>query len=288
MSDNRYTNKNRRTRRRKTIKRKSPLLLLIVILLVVILALFIGNSIFNEDNTQPVGGDPQTEITPKPTESSKAEEDSGEEDESSEEVQPTSTPTPTPIPTPEPTPFVPPWNLLLVNVDNSLPEGYSFTQASYGSESVDERIYAELAAMMNDASNAGMSLWIASGYRSIELQEQILTNATNNRMRDYGMTQDEARANALQTIALPGSSEHHTGMAVDFNYVNYEFEGTKEFTWLSENAENYGFILRYPSDKVDITKINYEPWHYRYVGVEHAVAMNDLDMCLEEYLEYLN
>ena len=66
-----------------------------------------------------------------------------------------------------------------------------------------------------------------------------------------------------------------------------DFENTKEFAWLVENAEDYGFILRYKKEKRDITKVNYEPWHWRYVGVEHAKEINKLDMCLEEYIEYL-
>ena len=77
------------------------------------------------------------------------------------------------------------------------------------------------------------------------------------------------------------------GLAVDINSVEVSFEDTKAFRWLQENAADYGFILRYPKDKQSITKIIYEPWHYRYVGVKHATAMNELDMCMEEYIEYL-
>ena len=98
---------------------------------------------------------------------------------------------------------------------------------------------------------------------------------------------NEAKKVAATIVAVPGTSEHHIGLAVDFNSVEESFENTKAFRWLQENAEDYGFVMRYPKDKKSITKIIYEPWHYRYVGVEHAKAMNDLGLCMEEYLEYL-
>lgn len=77
------------------------------------------------------------------------------------------------------------------------------------------------------------------------------------------------------------------GLAVDFNDAETTFESTKAFSWLKQNAEDYGFIMRYPKDKEDITKITYEPWHWRYVGKDNAKEMNRLGMCLEEYVEYL-
>lgn len=91
----------------------------------------------------------------------------------------------------------------------------------------------------------------------------------------------------MQYINKPGASDHNLGLAVDFNNVDNDFENSKAYKWLSENAEDYGFILRYPKDKVSITGIEYESWHWRYVGKEHAKKMNELDMCLEEYVDYL-
>ena len=108
------------------------------------------------------------------------------------------------------------------------------------------------------------------------------------------MTEDMAYKDALKTIQRPGHSEHHTGLCVDLvekrglnRELDETFEETEAFAWLSQNAHKYGFILRYPKDKTDITKYSYEPWHYRYVGVEHAKRINQLDMCLEEYIDYL-
>ena len=121
----------------------------------------------------------------------------------------------------------------------------------------------------------------------MEEQERILENAIQNRMNDYGMTREEAEENALLTIQKPGHSEHHTGLAVDFNNVARDFENTDAYAWLMENAEKYGFVERYPEDKEEITGIDYECWHFRYVGRDNAAAMNELGMCLEEYVLYL-
>lgn len=103
-----------------------------------------------------------------------------------------------------------------------------------------------------------------------------------------GMDWELADATAAKSIARPGRSEHNTGLAVDLNGVAEDFDTTAEYRWLQENAEDFGFILRFPADKESVTGIRFEPWHYRYVGVEHAKEMNRLGMCLEEYIDYLN
>ena len=96
-----------------------------------------------------------------------------------------------------------------------------------------------------------------------------------------------AEETALRTIAKPGHSEHHTGLAVDLNDVSDDFEETQAYRWLQAHAAEYGFIQRYRTDKSHITGIDNESWHYRYVGREHALAMERLDLCLEEYVAYL-
>jgi D-alanyl-D-alanine carboxypeptidase len=106
-------------------------------------------------------------------------------------------------------------------------------------------------------------------------------------MDENGLSEEKATEKAATMVARPGTSEHNLGLAVDINSVETSFENSKAFKWLQENAEDFGFVLRYPKDKKAITKIIYEPWHYRYVGVEHAKEMNRLGMCLEEYIEYL-
>lgn len=179
------------------------------------------------------------------------------------------------------------WSLILVNDFVSLPDNFSVSLQAYSDVQIDSRIYPALDAMLRDASDAGVNLWVASGYRSVEDQGKILENAIENRMSDYGFTREEAEENALLTIQEPKHSEHHTGLAVDFNDVSRDFRNTDAYVWLIENAEKYGFIERYPEDKKDITGINYECWHFRYVGKENAVKMNALNMCLEEYILYL-
>lgn len=179
------------------------------------------------------------------------------------------------------------WSLVLVNDVVPLPDDFVVTPQLYGDVQINSKMYTALRDLLRDASNAGVTLWVASAYRSVEEQTQILENAIQNRMQDYGMTREEAEENALLTIQEPGHSEHHTGLAVDFNDVSRDFKNTDAYAWLMENAANYGFVERYPEDKVDITGIDYECWHFRYVGRDNAVAMNSLDMCLEEYVLYL-
>ncbi|WP_159459732.1 M15 family metallopeptidase [Scatolibacter rhodanostii] len=177
--------------------------------------------------------------------------------------------------------------LVLVNHDNILPEDYEVIPQLIDNVTVDIKIYQPINDLINAAGEEGLVLWIASGYRSVAEQTSVLERAVTQRMSD-GMNDDEAREDAFKTISVPGYSEHHTGLAIDFNTVNREFADTDEYLWLQQHAEDYGFIQRYCSEKESITKIDEEVWHYRYVGIEHAKKMNELDMCLEEYLAYLN
>ncbi len=203
---------------------------------------------------------------------------------------PTATAAPSPTAEPTPEPYytqLEDWRLVLVNSDVALPEDYAVTPRLYASVEVGSLIYEPLSALLAAAEDADVSLWVASGYRSVEEQEIILARAIQNRMYENGMTVEEAAENALRTIQPPGHSEHHTGLAVDFNDVSRDFEKTVAYEWLEENAADYGFVQRYPKDKAGFTGIDYEAWHYRYVGVEHAKKMKELGMCLEEYCMYL-
>lgn len=176
--------------------------------------------------------------------------------------------------------------LVLVNDQVPLPEDWEVTPAFIGEETVDTRIYEQLNSMMLAAKEDGVTIWLCSGYRSVEEQEIILDREVKLHMGN-GMSEEEATELALRTIARPGHSEHHTGFAVDLNDVDDAFEETDTYRWLCEHAEDYGFVQRYRSDKVDITGIDNESWHYRYVGVENARKMNELNICLEEYVDYL-
>ncbi len=180
------------------------------------------------------------------------------------------------------------WKLILVNIDNAIPDDYNMELVDIDEyRKFDSRAIDALKEMIEAERKSGASgIWVQSAYRSIEYQEEVF----NKQVQEYineGKTKEEAEKLTLKIINKPGTSEHNLGLAVDFNYANNEFKDSTAFTWLKENAEDYGFILRYPKDKVDITKVDYEPWHWRYVGIENAKEINKLGYCLEEYIEYL-
>ena len=180
------------------------------------------------------------------------------------------------------------WNLLLANYDNILPDDFEVELANIDeTKQFDARAIKYLNKMMNDIRRDGISnIWVQSAYRSIERQKELYDNSVQKYLKQ-GKTQEEAEKLTDDYINKPGASDHNLGLAVDFNNVDNKFEDLDAFKWLKENAENYGFVLRYPKHKEEITKISYESWHWRYVGEEHAKKMNELDMCLEEYIEYL-
>ena len=184
------------------------------------------------------------------------------------------------------------WELLLVNKNHIVPEGYvvELEEVEDGHQ-VDKRIVESLKQMLADARKEGLSPLICSSYRTNDKQQKLY----NNKVREYerwGCSSEEAKEFASYWVAIPGTGEHETGLAVDIVSKDYQIldekqEQTEVQKWLIENSYKYGFALRYPTDKKDITMINYEPWHYRYVGVDNATYMKEHDMCLEEYIEYL-
>lgn len=176
--------------------------------------------------------------------------------------------------------------LVLVNDWTPLPEGWQVTPRMVDDEQVDLRMYDDLSSMFQAAAKDDVWFWVASGYRSVEEQEVILDRAIQENLQ-FGMSQKEAEQEALKTIARPGCSEHHTGLAVDLNDVSDDFEKTEAYRWLSQHGAEYGFVQRYKKEKATLTGIDNESWHYRYVGKKHAKEMERLDMCLEEYVEYL-
>ena len=180
------------------------------------------------------------------------------------------------------------WKLILVNYENKMSEDYIPPLANIDeARQFDSRAIDSLVQMMLDMNAIGINhIWAQSTYRDPKKQKHLIEESIQEYL-EQGKTMEEAEALTARSIGEPYKSEHNLGLAVDFNDVNYAFENEKAFTWLMENAENYGFILRYPADKEDITKIKYEPWHWRYVGPEYAKEMNDLGFCLEEYIEYL-
>ena len=184
------------------------------------------------------------------------------------------------------------WDLLLVNKKHEVPEGYILELEEVESgHQVDKRIAKSLEQMLSDARKEGLSPIICSSYRTNAKQQKLY----NNKVREYkrwGCSSEEAEELASYWVAIPGTGEHETGLAVDIVSRDYQIldekqEQTDVQRWLIDNSYKYGFALRYPTDQKEITMINYEPWHYRYVGVDNATYMKEHDMCLEEYIEYL-
>ncbi len=179
------------------------------------------------------------------------------------------------------------WNLILVNRTHRIPKNYEMelTELSNG-QKVDSRIYPELQAMFDAARADGLQLFVQEGYRTSEEQQQILDEKIAA-FENEGNSRKEAKELAKEWVAVPGTSEHELGLSVDINANTSVSSRDSVYTWLAENAHSYGFIKRYPSDKTEITGINNEPWHYRYVGKETAEEIKEKGVCLEEYIEEL-
>lgn len=174
--------------------------------------------------------------------------------------------------------------LLLVNGENPLPQGYRITPQLIGDEVVDIRMYRDLAAMFDAAAKDDIWFWVVSGYRSTR-QQEIIFEREVKKNQSVGMSLEEAVTDALRTVQRPGYSEHQTGLAVDLNDVSDDFETSEAYRWLTLHAAEYGFIQRYRPEKSVLTGIDRESWHFRYVGKEHAKAITEQGLCLEEYVE---
>ncbi len=179
-----------------------------------------------------------------------------------------------------------PWYLTLVNRDHYLDQSRCIPLTRLESaECVDSRIVPELNAMIADAAAENVHMYVTWGYRSIKTQCAVM-NAKILRYKADGKSDEDARREAELWVAIPGTSEHELGLAVDLMPVEGSTSTEAEvFDWLAENAYRYGFILRYPKGKTEITKIGFEPWHYRYVGKDHAKKIHEAGVCLEEYLQ---
>ncbi len=185
---------------------------------------------------------------------------------------------------------VPAWNLRLVNGWNPLPADYPYeaqlTNTFGNSLLFDARAATALRQMLDAGSAYGLRA--ASLFRPYELQVTLFNRKVNTYL-NRGYSQTEAEAKAATVVARPGTSEHHLGLAADIlstgiYSLEQSFENTDAFRWLKEHCAEYGFILRYPKEKEDITGVIYEPWHYRYVGVEAATVIMSRGISLEEYL----
>lgn len=181
------------------------------------------------------------------------------------------------------------WRLRLVNSTHPLPEGFTVeTKALPNSLQFDARAYDDLMEMMRDGKEAGLSFVICSAYRTVAKQKELFDEQVAVEQNN-GLTYVQAVETTKTKVAWPGSSEHNLGLAVDIVALGYQkldegYLETPECKWLQENSYKYGFIMRYPQDKSNITKIIFEPWHYRYVGADAAAEIKEQGVCLEEYL----
>lgn len=180
------------------------------------------------------------------------------------------------------------WSLILANKWNTIPADYSveLTQLKNG-QSVDSRIYTSLQEMFDAARDDGIYPIVAAGYRTTEKQQRLMDEKIAE-LKASGYVPTDAQTEAERWVSIPGISEHQLGLAVDINADGIRSSGYEVYEWLAENAYSYGFILRYPENKEDITGTAYEAWHYRYVGVEAATEIFENELCLEEYLESQN
>ena len=173
------------------------------------------------------------------------------------------------------------WNLRLANYDTILPEDFEVELANIDeTKQFDARAIKYLNEMMSDIRKDGISnIWVQSAYRSVERQKELYDNSVQKYLKQ-GKTQEEAEKLTDDYINKPGSSDHNLGLAVDFNNVDNKFEDLDAFKWLKENAENYGFVLRYPKHKEDITK-NFIV-HYYFLKYEHLIRSQILAIKFHE------
>ena len=182
--------------------------------------------------------------------------------------------------------------ILLVNPWNYLPEDYTVKLKKINeSYQVAAEAYPDLQEMLADCKKAGCDPVVCSAYRTQEYQQRLFDRKISRLMKT-GLSREDAEREAGTAVAVPGTSEHQLGLALDIidnsNWnLDQSQENTKTQQWLMAHSWEYGWILRYPNGKTDVTGIIYEPWHYRYVGREIAAELHELDLCLEEYLDML-
>ena len=186
--------------------------------------------------------------------------------------------------------------MVLVNHTSKMPDDYTFDTKECGSATAVNKTLQTVACdafleMQKAAAADGVTVWMQSGYRSVKYQTSLYERKTKYYL-DKGYDNATAREKAAAVVNPPGYSEHNCGLAADLNSPEHTgldegFEKTAAFHWLCAHAGDYGFILRYPKDAEDKTEIIYEPWHWRYVGVENAAKINASGLCFEEYIETL-
>lgn len=279
------------SRRRKAIIRRRIFIALLVAILVAIGAL--GYLIFKIAQNDPTENEDSSEIT---SVSSNVSEPSSEEAPTSSDITSSKEEEPQ-----EPEIITTPTGveldanfgrLLLINGQNALPDDYDTKVRDYLVEidpkyrnnnyvtQIHKDVYPYITAMVAAAQADGVDLRVWSPFRSYAIQNDLFQKQVNR------VGGDEAKAATV--VARPGTSEHNTGICADFNMATDAFESTEMYTWMCENAQDYGFILRYPKDKQHVTGVIHESWHWRFVGINYAKEIKELGVTLEEYVEMKN
>lgn len=188
---------------------------------------------------------------------------------------------------------------LVVNRDNLLPAGYQpenlvdmseycdadVVKIKYSGTQGEKTAVDALMDMLRNAHSQGITVWqVSAAYRTVEEQQGLFDAQVEEYIQKNGLSREKAVSATRKTVADPGSSEHHTGLAFDLTVPGVSFKGTDQAQWLAEHCWDYGFILRYTEEKESITGFLAEPWHIRYVGTEHSLIMRDENLCLEEYI----
>lgn len=176
--------------------------------------------------------------------------------------------------------------IILVNKDNKIPDDYKVNLVEYEGHFIDSSIANSLDKMFKSAKKDGIILKINTAYRDRNEQQEIYERRIKNYIKK-GNTKEQAIVKTNLEVQKPGYSEHETGLAIDFSNPNKPEENASMWEWLENNSYKYGFVLRYPKDKTNVTKVSNEEWHYRYVGKDIAKEMKTTGKCLEEYVNNL-
>lgn len=179
------------------------------------------------------------------------------------------------------------WNLILLNKSNILPDNYELNLASIAGSNI--KMDADAAEFFNkmyiEATKEGIILTPFSGYRTVSFQRKLFENKIEDIITKTGQEEKDAVNEALKSVNIPASSEHNAGLSVDIISRDASFAETDEYKWLYSNAHKYGFVLRYPEGKEEVTGVEFKPYHWRFVGINAANEMKKTGQCLEEYLK---
>ncbi|MDD5952983.1 MAG: M15 family metallopeptidase [Oscillospiraceae bacterium] len=178
--------------------------------------------------------------------------------------------------------------LVIVNNTTPLPSGFAPNLAKLDDVKVDKRLVSAFEDLYEAGAKAKHYYWVTYGYRTEKQQNTIYQNNIKRLMEESNMTKAEATEEADKTIQKGGASEYITGLSIGVNTGDDAFGETSDYQWLVSHCADYGFILRYPADKEDVTGVKFQPWRFRYVGKAHAKKMQEMNLCLEEYVVYLN